>query len=169
MLRPERSRPVIDASYGVATDAESMLPWSWAVERLSRATMYWIATARPNALPHLKPIWGVWVQEQLYLETGPVSRAGRNLARNPAVAVHVQEGEDVVILEGVMMEAPIPPPGLAAAIAEAFGAKYGSRGYQPSPDQYLQSGSGLYLVRPRLVFAWSDFVVDATRWILKES
>jgi hypothetical protein len=37
------------------------LSWMWAMERLSRARTYWIATTRPSGQPHSRPVWGVWL------------------------------------------------------------------------------------------------------------
>ena len=50
-----------------------------------------------------------------------------------------------------------------AKLSAAFGAKYGEKGYHPNAEQYQQADSGLYAVRPRVAFAWGDFVMDAAR------
>ncbi|HEX5415622.1 MAG TPA: pyridoxamine 5'-phosphate oxidase family protein [Chloroflexota bacterium] len=164
---PRRSRPSIHPSYGIPNDESGLLPWSWVTERLENEPLIWMSTTRPNGRPHVKPVWGVYVDDTLYIETGPVSRGGRNLASNPAIAVHVQRGEDVVIVEGEAEPAFALPPDSAARIAAAVDRKYGKSGYHPTPEQYERDGSGLYRIRPRAVFAWSDFLKDPTRWVFE--
>lgn len=166
---PQRSRPSIHPSYGIPTDESGMLPWSWVTERLANEPLVWMSTTRPDGRPHVKPVWGVYVDEILYIETGPISRGGRNLAKNPAIAVHVQRGEDVVIVEGDAEPAFALPRARAVQIAAAFDLKYGKSGYHPTPEQYERDGSGLYRVRPRVIFAWSDFLKDPTRWTFEGS
>ena len=75
------------------------LPWTWAIEQLSRARNYWIATTRPNGKPHTRPVWGVWFDNTFYFSTG--SLAALNLARHPAITVHLESGSKVVIIEGL--------------------------------------------------------------------
>ena len=48
---------------------------------------------------------------------------------------------------------------MAAAIAEAFAAKYAT--YRPEATEW--DDGGLYVVLPRVVFAWRD-MPTATRW-----
>ncbi len=163
MTQPRRSRPHIP-DYGIATDEEGMLTWEWAIEQLAGAALYWMATTRPDGRPHVKPVWGVVVDGRIYLETGPQTRGGRNLEANPAIAVHIERGDNVVIVEGMAEKAFALPSDLAARLAQAYGAKYGARGYQPTAEQYTRDQSGLYTVRPRVAFGFSDFVKDATRW-----
>lgn len=161
--RPKASRPHIPG-YGIPEGEEGMLPWSKVSERLESARNYWIGTTRPDGRPHAVPVWGAWVDGALYFEGG--GRKARNLAANPAVAVHLESGDDVVILEGVVEEISRPDRALFARIDDAFAAKYE---YKPSDnlksaedDPYPKGG--LYAVRPHVVFAWSRFPVDATRF-----
>jgi PPOX class probable F420-dependent enzyme len=150
---PAPSRPQIEG-YGIPASDEGMLPWRQANEWLERARLYWVATTRPDGRPHATPIWGAWVDETFYFEGGARTRRGRNLAANPAVAVHLERDDAVVLLEGVA-EITTPDPATFARIADAFTAKYK---YRP------ETGEGMYAVRPRVVLAWRQFPVDATRW-----
>jgi nitroimidazol reductase NimA-like FMN-containing flavoprotein (pyridoxamine 5'-phosphate oxidase superfamily) len=109
------------------------------------------------------PLWGVWVGERFYFEGGPDTRRGRNLAANSAVVVHIERGDDVVILEGTAEHITDPDRSLAERLAEAFGAKYGPKyNYYPKPEGW--DGGGLYIVHPSVVFAWTKFPEDCTRW-----
>ena len=70
------------------------------------------------------------------------------LARTPAVVVHTESGDEVVIVEGSAAPV-IPASGGSPLIADAFAKKY--EGYEPDPSDW-ESGA-LFLVQPRVVFA----------------
>ena len=141
-----------------ATEGDTLLPWSHVTERLDTAVNYWLATTRPDGRPHVTPIWGIWVSDALYFDGIPTARWARNMVVNPAVAVHLEDGYDVVILEGDVedIEA-IPHVDLSTRIVEAWDAKYGRLHPDPVND-------GMFCLRPRSVRAWSRFPHDATRW-----
>ena len=80
------------------------LPWSHAADRLASSRNYWICTVRPDGRPHSIPVWGLWVDDTLYFGTAHSSCKARNLARNAAVSVHLESGDDVVIIEGTAVE-----------------------------------------------------------------
>ncbi len=163
---PRLTRPWMPKGYGVPDDEAGMLPWSYAGERLAGALTYWVGTTRPDGRPHAMPIWGAWVDDTFYFEGGPDTRRGRNLAANPAVVVHIESGEDIVILEGTAEAITTPDPALAARVADAFAAKYLPKfGYRPDPESWNQGG--LYAVRPRVVFAWNEFPKTATRYLFR--
>src|SRR2546425_1061199 len=88
--------------YGVPKDGSGakQLPWSWAVERLLAARNYWICSTRPDGPPHAAPVWGLWLDDAVWFSTDRASRKGRNLLASPTVVVHLESGDDVVILEG---------------------------------------------------------------------
>ena len=162
-VEPERSRPVMPDGYGVPEGDEGLLPWSWAVERLEKARNYWFSTTRPDGRPHAMPAWAVWLDGVLYFEGSPQTRRARNLAANPALAVHLESGDEVVILEGEAHEAGRPERSLAEQLAAAFTAKYAAtHDYRPAPDQW--DNGGLWTMRPRLAFGWSQFPNTVTRW-----
>jgi nitroimidazol reductase NimA-like FMN-containing flavoprotein (pyridoxamine 5'-phosphate oxidase superfamily) len=142
--------------YGIPESGEGMLPWSYVTERLERARNYWICTTRPDGRPHAAPVWGVWVDGALYFGTGPRTRKARNLAANRAIVVHLESGDDVVILEGIAEELDDVAPALFARIADASAAKY-----QERPED----ASGMFAVRIRAAYAWHNFPKDATRWV----
>ena len=151
-----RSRPYAP-DYGIPSSPRGMLPWSFVEERMIAARDYWVATVLPTGGPHLTPVWGLWVEGAFYFGSGQRTRKARNLVENPNVAVHPQ-GDDVVIIEGVVETVTDPDPALAERVYAASTAKYGfgSRDIE-----------GSYAVRPRVVFAWtaSGFPNTATRWV----
>lgn len=156
---PPAERPKTpDRSYGVPRRGGEMVDWPVVVERLTAARNYWVATVRSDGRPHTAPIWGVFVDDDLFLETSPKTLKARNIARRPQVSVHVELGDDALIVEGEASDFR-PDPDLGRAIAAAFAAKYA--GYEPAPDAW-DSGS-LYLIVPHTVLAWYA-MPTATRW-----
>jgi nitroimidazol reductase NimA-like FMN-containing flavoprotein (pyridoxamine 5'-phosphate oxidase superfamily) len=146
--------------YGIPRSTKGLLPWSWAVERLERATIYWLATAGAAGTPHLIPIWGTWVDGHWYVEGGP-TRWQRNLRENPQLAIHIESATgEVVIVEGQAVEIVAPDPDLATLIAAGY-AKY-KPGYAADPANWDQGG--LWRMRPAKAFAWTTFPKDMTRY-----
>jgi PPOX class probable F420-dependent enzyme len=148
-------------SYGVPTDASGaeLLPWSWAVEQLVAARNYWICTTRADGRPHAAPVWGLWLDDALWFSTSPESQKGRNLARDPRVLVHLESGDDVVILTG---EADRARDGEALErFADAYEAKYDYRVDVTSGD------TPVYVLKPRTAQTWTerDFPRAAVRWV----
>ncbi len=164
---PKATRPGM-RNYGVSEGEEGMLSWEWVSDRMSGSRNYWISTSRPDGNPHAAPVWGVWVDETLYFGTAPSSRKARNLAQNPNVAVHLESGDEAVILEGVAEELTDPEPKLSEKIIGAYAAKYEDP--ETGGEFRLGSTEGLKAVRPGVVFAWleRDFPNTATRWIFEK-
>lgn len=161
MTEPKASRPYVP-DYGIPKNAEGMLPWSHVTQRLTDALQYWVCTVDAGGRPHATPVWGVVLDDTLYFDGSPGTRRGRNIAANPAVAVHLESGQDVVIVQGVAHEIHGGASDFYVRLAAAYGAKYKSLGYAPSPDTWATGG--LYSVSPRTAFAWTSFPEDATRW-----
>ncbi|GIW09099.1 MAG: pyridoxamine 5'-phosphate oxidase family protein [Chloroflexi bacterium] len=160
---PLRERPQLPEGYGVPTGDEGLLPWSWAEARLIAAPNFWFSTTRPDGRPHAVPAWGVWLDGALYFEGSPATRRARNLAHNPALVVHLEDGTQVLILEGEAAPAHPPASALAERLAAEFGRKYGpTHDYRPSPDQW--NAGGLWVMRPRVAFGWDRFPTGLTRW-----
>ena len=160
MPAPHRTRPSIAAGYGIATGAEGLLEWPWVSERLERSRNYWICTVRADARPHAVPVWGVWVEEALYFGTDPGSVKARNLARDPRLVVHLESGDECVVLEGIAEALVEPERELFERAADAYETKYG--GFRP---QY-PTGPGWFGLRHEVALAWleSDYPNTATRW-----
>ena len=162
---PRVGRPRFPDGYGVPEHTETLLPWSYAEERLTASRNYWIITVDPQGRPAATPTWGVWVEGRLYFDGAPTTRRGRNIARNPNVVVHLESGDEVVILEGTA-EILSGPPDLAVAekVAAAYSAKY-APDYTPGPDAW--DAGGLFVFTPRVALGWTRFPEDTTRWELQ--
>jgi nitroimidazol reductase NimA-like FMN-containing flavoprotein (pyridoxamine 5'-phosphate oxidase superfamily) len=155
---PTASRPLIPG-YGVPESNEGLLPWEHVTSRLAAAKNVWVATVDTSGQPHAVPVWAVWIDGTLYFSAGP--RSARNIAANPKVNVHLEDGSDVVILEGSASVIHDPAPELSKAMDDAFAAKYD---YRPSSEGTEAVGEGFFALRPRVVYAWTGFPTDATRW-----
>lgn len=158
---PAISRPIA-AGYGIPATLDGTLPWDWARERLRDALVYWIATTRPDGRPHVMPIWGAWLDDTFLFEGGPDTRRARNLRTNAHAVVHLEHGNDVVIVEGVADLMPDPAPELERRLMDGFAKYQASHDYTPDPANWR--GGGIRRIRPITVFGWSDYPVDTTRW-----
>lgn len=150
---PEASRPYMPAEYGIleSTKGMGLLPWSWAMERLSNSRGHWIATTRSDGRPHVMVVWGVWLVDKLYFATYPRSRKARNIAANPRCVVCTERTDEAIIMEGVAEE--ITDPGLLSQFSDAYRGKY-----QEDVDT---SQFPVYAVRSYVAFG---FISDPDKW-----
>jgi len=108
------------------------------------------------------PVWGLWLEGELWFSTHPRTVKGRNLAASPEVVVHLESGDEVAIVEGVAE--PVRGGETLGRFVDEYEAKYG---YRIDPGERAM---GIYSVRPRVVFSWreADFPESATRWRFEE-
>jgi general stress protein 26 len=155
---PVASRPTRPAGYWSARP----IPWAWARQRLVEARNYWVASVLPDGRPHSRPVWGVWLDERFYFDTG--SRIGTNLAARADVTVHLESGDDVVILEGT-----------ARRVEDAETGRQFIEAYNPKYNAGLDGPPGaLFVVEPLVAFGWlcdpsgldggAIFASTGTRW-----
>ena len=159
---PRASRPTSPAGYWRSRP----LPWAWARQRLVDARNYWVASVTPEEVPHSRPVWGVWLDdERLYFDTG--SRIGSHLMANPEVTVHLESGDEVVIVEGT-----------AERVNDDVRVSRFLAAYNPKYSYELTALPGaLFVVHPRVAFGWvSDpsgidkgaiFGSTGTRWVFE--
>jgi PPOX class probable F420-dependent enzyme len=147
--------------YGVSSEPDGLLPWRFADQQLAAARNYWVSTTRPDGRPHATPVWGVWLDGVLYFGAEAGSVKVRNLTANPALLVHLESGDDVVILEGEAEWLAAADPALWTRIADDYAAKYD--GFRPDPPTAQQP---FIVLRPKKALGWQekDFVRSATRW-----
>lgn len=161
----QTSRPDMPAGYGLlpVNEQNKLLAWKRVEEQLSAKRNYWIGSTRPDGRPHAMPVWGVWLDGAFYFSTDPQSRKGRNLAANPEAVVHLESGDDVVILEGRAVQV------TDAVLLEKADAAYTSKYQFHLTGESAPSGL-VYQLRPRAAFAWleSSFPASATRWKFEE-
>jgi len=161
MSDPVAERPHAPG-YEVPETADGLLPFGWARQRLEAATTWWVASVRPDRTPHVMPVWGAWVDDRAYLLGQLSARWARNLAANPACVIHIQQGEDVVIVEGQARLLTAPDEVVLERCRRGFAKYQASHGNTVDATAWV--GKGFWEVTPRVVFGFSDYVTDATRW-----
>ena len=154
----KRRRPAM-RNYGISAGETGLMSWQWVDDQMAKSRSYWVCSTRPDGRPHAAPVWGVWFEGVLYFSTDSESRKARNLAASPEVVVHLESGDDSVILEGVVEV--IIDRALLVQVGKAYALKY------PPFDPVGDGTPGLwYALRPRSALAWleHDFPNTATRW-----
>lgn len=126
---------------------------------MAQAKVYWLCTVDSEGKPHATPVDGIWIDSRLYFGGDPRTKRQRNLADNPNVCVHLENGFDVLILHGMAQELENVDLRKAQRLASESNAKYG---YGNKPEDYLSGG--VWEFSPNLVFAWKEQMKDATRW-----
>jgi PPOX class probable F420-dependent enzyme len=141
-----------------------MLTWNEVAERLAPWRNYWISTVDVAGGPHVSPVWGAVVDEVLYFYTEDGTVKARNLERDPRVAVHLESGDDVVIVRGTAEL--VGRPGAHPELVAAFAAKY----TRPDDLQYVPTVTDtlnqLFAVRPTNALVWllEDYDGSQRRW-----
>lgn len=159
MTSPRVTRPRFPKGY--VDSPKRFLDWSEVEGRLSEAIHYWLCSVRPDGRPHVVPKWAAWVDGRLYFDGSPETRHARNIAVNPNVNVHLEDGARAVILDG-RARAIVPDGGLGQSLSRAYRRKYESLGYSPAPDSW--NAGGLYEITVQSVIAWTSFADDPTKF-----
>ena len=116
---PQPDRPQIEG-YGIPETLEGLLTWDFVTTRMEKARNYWLATTGPDGHPHAVPVWGIWLDGTLHFGGGPATRWQRNLRRDPRVTVHLESGDEVVILQGTVTLVEDPADPLVTRLDDRF-------------------------------------------------
>jgi hypothetical protein len=143
---------------------DGVLAWPEVAARLAVARNYWLCTTMPSGAPHAAPVWGVVTGETLYLYSERRTVKARNLAADPRVVVHLEGGEDVLIVRGIAQDAGTPAQ--VPDVVTALAAKYtgdGDRQYLPDADPGFDV---VYAIRPQSAMMWrlADYEGSQRRW-----
>jgi general stress protein 26 len=163
MKQPIITRPVFPEGY--VDHPKAQLSWGHVEMRLAQAKNYWLCTVRPNGHPHAVPKWGVWVDGKIYVDGSLETRHARNIQENPNVSVHLESGDDVIIVEGHAQALDQPSQNTTEEVAKAYREKYAASGYAPQADQW--DNGGLFEITPHMVLAWTSFTEDPTKFVLE--
>jgi hypothetical protein len=152
----KHSRPTFAPGYGISSEATGLIPWQLVEEKLAAARNYWIATVTPNGRPHTTPIWGLWQEDRLYFGVDARSQKARNLDASSTAVVHLESGDDVVILQCEV--AAEDDQETVAAVLSAYAAKY------DLPEDF--AFDPVRVAKPYRGFAWreSDYPATATQY-----
>lgn len=156
---PRVDRPGIPASYG-AGRATAFVDWSHVEERLATDRVYWLAAVGSDGRPRVRPIDGLYLDLVIYVGGSGETRWVHDVEANPAVCLHLDGVDDVVLIEGnaevlTRMDGP-----LAERLAAASNAKLPE--YGMTADFYRRNGA--IAIRLRKVIAWTDITRDPTRF-----
>jgi hypothetical protein len=168
MKEPNASRPYWpDALETLPDSTTGLKPWAWALERLEESHNYWIATSRPDGLPHLMLVWGIWWEDAFWFSTGPRTRKAKNIVAQAHCVIGTEKADEAVILEGTAQE--IRDRAKWKQFADLYDPKYGGNVFP-----LLESSGGLvYRVKPQTAFGQDEhaanFAESATRWKLDET
>ena len=164
MTNPKVSRP--DFPKGYVDNPSSYVDWSWVAAQLTESKNYWLCSVRPDGRPHAIPRWAVYLDGKIYYDGSPETRHALNIVANTHVSLHLESGDQVIILEGTSAPAGKPSAALANRLAESYRNKYfESHGYSPQPNQWNEGG--LYVFTPRQCIAWTQFTADPTKFIFE--
>jgi len=111
----------------------------------------------------------VWLKGQLLFSTHPETITARNLRASPVLVVHLESGDQVVIVEGTATQ--LDDRSLLARFGKAYSAKYD---WPLSPEE-LDPGNpdaAFYAVRPRVALSWdtaTEIGETITRWSFDRS
>jgi hypothetical protein len=94
----------------------------------------WLTTLDAHGGPHVTGIGALWVDGSFWFETGGRTRKGRNLARDPRVALSVATREFDLVVEGTA-ERVIDPPTVTT-----LAARWAQEGW---PARVDESGTAL--------------------------
>jgi hypothetical protein len=139
---------------------DTLNEWECLREQMINADNYWLCSSRPDGSTQAEPVWGAMLDENFYFASGQRSVKIRDIGPNTEIAVHMESGDDTVIMEGraALMN--------DLAIAERLAPIYATKSfYKLTATELLKNG--LYRLEPSLILAWegSDFRKTATRWV----
>jgi hypothetical protein len=158
MANPNRERPYMPG-YGLVTNDDGLLPWSWAEERLAGSAEMWLATTSPGGRPHVMPVWALWLDGGVWFSTGARSRKARNLLADPRCTVTTDDTRRPLIIEGVAVR--VTDDEATVRFTDAVNTKYGS---DYTVDFFR--GTHVFTVRPERAFGLDEdrFAETPTRW-----
>jgi hypothetical protein len=140
------------------------LSWPEVAACLAAARNYWLCTTTSSGAPHAVPVWGVVTGQVLYLYSERGTVKARNLAADPRVVVHLESGEDVLIVRGTARDlgTPAQVPGVVAALSAKY-ATEDDRRYLPDADPDFDV---VYAISPQSAMMWrlADYEATQRRW-----
>ena len=149
--------------YGIKgpDEGNGLLPWSWAVERLTASHDYWVATVDADGRPAVMPVWGGWIDEAVWFSSSPGSRRVRNLGRDPRCAVTTDNPLEPVVVEGSATRVTDD-----RAAFEHFTAQCNEKYETEIPVEFFLDNA-LFEVRPVVAYGLTeaDFTGTPTKWV----
>ena len=125
---------------------------------IAEARNWWVVTVTASGRPHAAPVWGLIVEDHMLFCSDASSAKTRNLLAAPGITMHLESGDDVVIVDGTCKV--VAAQDLPASFIDAYETKYD---FRPDPTA---SAFTTHEVSPTKVLAWheADFAATAARW-----
>ncbi len=166
MIAPKQARRLRPnmPHYGILPgQLDSMLEWDWVEGQMAAARNYWVATSNADGSPHCAPVWGVWFEGAFTFGTDKQSVKARNIQRDNRAIVHLESGDETLIIQGKLIATQMSPE-----LQKRMGAAYIEK-YQLDP-QIGETDNPFFRLLPRKVMAWleSDYPATATCWLFDE-
>ena len=160
MTRPAPTPEPLDTpeDYDLTDLGENHWPLDEVFRRIDEARSWWIVSVRPDGRPHAAPVWGLARELRPIFSSGPEATKSRNLEANPGIVLHLESGDQVVIVEGRVEV--IGYDDLPEGYDDAYNTKYDVE------IDFTDPGFRFFEVIPTKVMAWDegDFVATAARW-----
>lgn len=164
---PVADRPYMPG-YGVPETLAGILTWSAARRRIETSRNYWLATLHPDGRPHVMPVWGVWMEGELYFSTGAESRKAKNLRADPRCTVSVEDPTQPIVIEGVARLVSDIDERWRMCVPYASKYDWPLHATEEGVTDAQGNGGPVFAVRPVTVIATSeDSFATATRWRFK--
>jgi hypothetical protein len=140
-------------------EGSGLLPWSWALTRLTASHDYWLATVRPDGRPHVMPVWSVWLAGEAWFSSSTNSRKSRNLAICRWATITTDDPHEPVVVDGEVSRV------VAATSIERFAMTVNEKYGTAYPVDFFTTNA-CFRLRPRVVFGLTtdDFTGSPTRW-----
>lgn len=105
------------------------------------------------------------MDDRFWYDGSPQTRHARNLATNPACALHLESGTTVTIVEGSSRPSDPISGDLGERLSAEYSRKYKRLGYEPGADAWSgEAAGGMCVLTPEKGIAWSRFPDDMTRY-----
>jgi hypothetical protein len=151
--------------YGVPETIEGVLTWERVERALIESLHYWVVTNRPEGRPHVVPRGGVWARDAFWYDGSPETVHVRNLSADPRMVLHLESGEQAVVLEGTARPSDPVASDFGRHLSDGFAVKYAAKGYTPEATAWSgPDAGGLVVFRPQKALAWFAFPSDVTRF-----
>jgi hypothetical protein len=129
------------------------LAWVEIEQRFGAARNWWVATSSA-AGPHAVPIWGVAVDGVLTFYGEDTAARSRNLLADPRAVLHLEDGDDPLILHARVTRA-----GVVDGREDLFAA-YRAKYDDPTDAEFLPhqpsyAGTAVWVVEPVKAIAWA--------------
>lgn len=115
----------------------------------------WVCTINADGGPHVNAVGAIWRDGHFYLVTGPQTRRGRNLARDPRCAITLSVREFDLVVEGTAVR--VTGDELARVAAH-----YHDHGWPAEPDEAREGVTAPFNAQSAGPAPWHVHRLDAT-------